>query len=388
MPLKKWSSLALQIKGYGTLTDNPSTATFTNSGSMISFNHRRNRTYPFYTDGNMWLLEKVDHSFDFPNVMKKNGAGTAILYSGQAGPRHLGTPSLAPVPVSDGTMDSLGATAMSRVLPTDPNAEVLNALAELYRDGLPLVPGDNIRKDGLKRQTPGNEFLNYEFGIKPLYSDIKKFRDSAKNSGDLIEKFLSQSDRAIRRRYFYPATTSERFVQSSDFGYPVESSIRWYGATLYRRTTERWFEGVFEYHIPKGDDMLSKIRRWEAQANHLYGTRLTPEVVWNASPWSWFADWFTNIGDVMKNVSALGSDGLRMRYGFFMSRETLLTQTHARSDPINGVVYTGSYTTTRTVKQRRVANPYGFGVTGLSTSLRQKAVAAAIASSRGGKISK
>lgn len=388
LPIKTWSELALLIEGTGSYSGLPVTQVFNNTGTSISINHHRHDSVPTYRSGGPWYLSKLDYEIGFVDLVKKNGAGTNILYKGWAGPRHFGDTPTLPTGLDDSTMDSMGATAMSRVLPTDPNAEILNALAELYRDGLPLKPGDSIRKDGLNRKSPGNEYLNYEFGIKPLYSDIKKFADSAKNSRELLERLMANSDKAIRRRYFFPATTTTTVSNSSDYGYPSQAQIRWYGSTVRRRTIERWFEGVFEYHIPKGDDTLSKLRRWEAQANHLYGTRLTPEVVWNASPWSWFADWFTNIGDVMKNISALGSDGLRMRYGFFMSSEVLETRTSAYSDPINGKVYTATYNTIRTVKQRRPANPYGFGATGLATTSRQKAIAAAIASTRGAKISK
>jgi hypothetical protein len=129
---------------------------------------------------------------------------------------------------------------------------------------------------------------------------------------------------------------------------------------------------------------MSKTR---SVANKLIGLRLTPDVVWSVAPWSWAVDWFTNTGDVLKNNSALGNDGLTLLYGYHMREYTVKTVTVSTTLPFNGNgPLTSTRTIERTVKQRRPANPYGFGAGGLPLTTRKQAIIAAIAtSSAGGK---
>jgi len=124
------------------------------------------------------------------------------------------------------------------------------------------------------------------------------------------------------------------------------------------------------------------MRRQEAIFNRLYGLRLTPEVVYNAIPWTWALDWFTNTGDIMANISALSRDGLTLEYGFLMQEARVHTVTVAESTD-GGVRRTARLENINYTKRRVRANPYGFGLTGLATTNRQKAIIAAIAATKG-----
>jgi hypothetical protein len=64
---------------------------------------------------------------------------------------------LAPVLLQATVLNALGATAVSRVEPTNPAADLSQALGELYRDGLPSLPG---KQEG----NLGSEYLNMQFG--------------------------------------------------------------------------------------------------------------------------------------------------------------------------------------------------------------------------------
>jgi len=127
-----------------------------------------------------------------------------------------------------------------------------------------------------------------------------------------------------------------------------------------------------------GDDMSSRFKRYESEANRLLGTRISPEVVWNLAPWSWAVDWFSDTGDVIHNISVLGSDGLVLQYGYAMN-QTL------RSVQINGTLPNGkttSYSFEEKVLWRRPATPYGFGINLQTLTSKQIAVMAALGLSR------
>jgi hypothetical protein len=135
----------------------------------------------------------------------------------------------------------------------------------------------------------------------------------------------------------------------------------------------------FIYYLPTGDSAREKISRYGAYARKLLGIDLTPEVLWNLSPWSWAADWFSNTGDVMHNISAFGSDGLVMRNGY--------TMCHSGLTQVDSGSYSGFYqvkTRVRETKTRHVATPYGFGVSYDGLSARQIATVAALGLSRWG----
>jgi hypothetical protein len=137
-----------------------------------------------------------------------------------------------------------------------------------------------------------------------------------------------------------------------------------------------WFAGAFRYHVPVGDSVWDKILEAESLANKLLGLRLTPEVVWNLTPWSWAADWFSNSGDVLHNISSLGQDGLLMQYGYIMRESKYKETVTCTSRP--------SVTTTREKFCRRLpANPYGFGLNDTDLSGIQKAIIAAVGLSHG-----
>lgn len=295
----------------------------------------------------------------------------------------MGTEVASPGPLAD--LDAFGTHAISQVLPTNPNSSLSTALGELKKDGLPSLPGSHMRDRTDLARRSGNEFLNIEFGWLPLISDVRAFADSVKRSRQLIDQYRRDSDRKIRRR-FVPQPTIQSSEIFSGLG-QGSGSIFFPGTTMTRtRETRYWFSGAFRYHVPVGDDFYSRLRRYEQYSHRLFDTRLTPELLWNLAPWSWAVDWFTNTGDVIHNISALGSDGLVMQYGYAMR--------HSRIDEFargsfsfdsGGGHFSGTCAkqVLSETKQRRPANPYGFGIDDSSLTAIQWAILAALGLTRG-----
>lgn len=324
-------------------------------------------------------------------------------------------PRIAPPPAE--YLFALGGTAVSRCLPTSPAVDLATFLGEM-REGLPKLAGMTatdafLRAAKKKPRTPkpkpskgkrakkkvkqgGGEYLNYQFGIAPLLSDIRKLNDAVIKSDVIIKQFRRDSGRLIRRSYAFPVT-EETTTTSTEYGrglfpalptpmYASTSSLDTTGTLVCTRKVkiETWFSGGFTYYVDFDDDTLSRLHQKAQEIRRIYGVRLTPDVAWNLAPWSWAADWFANMGDVLKNASTLGADGLVMRYGYLMYKETVEdTYTHSGVNLKTGP--TGPVSQVfRTVYKRRVkAHPYGFGLTDGDLSPRQLAILAALGISRG-----
>nr|QDH89678.1 MAG: hypothetical protein H1Rhizo251328_000004 [Leviviridae sp.] len=139
-------------------------------------------------------------------------------------------------------------------------------------------------------------------------SDLRKFAHSVQNHDKIIAEFRQGSDRKIRRRHLFTPTTSS-FVSNGRLPLP-EVNIMAVGTYTSVREERSWFSGAFRYHIPMQDDVVSKFQRYKSEAGKLLGARLTPDLIWELAPWSWATDWFANTGQIMTNISNLGSDGL------------------------------------------------------------------------------
>jgi len=291
-------------------------------------------------------------------------------------------------------LQALGTTAIARCIPTNPLAGLSVALGELRSEGIPTLVGASLLRDRARSaRNAGSEYLNYQFGWLPLLSDIRGIANSVTRSDELVSQYVANSGKRLKRRYSFPieesVTTEE--VSSSFAALPKPAQILSFYESCDPRVNrtrhirvERWFSGCFTYHLPPHDGLA----RSAAIANRLYGTRITPELLWNLTPWTWAADWIGNFGDVIHNVSQFTQDGLVMPYGYIMEKSSIsdhyvATGTRYKSYPGEDP-YTCSQTFTTVVKQRQRATPFGFGLDFAEFTQRQWSILAALGLSRGG----
>lgn len=299
---------------------------------------------------------------------------------------------------SNAQLDALGAKAVALCEPTNSVADASTFLGELIKDGLPSLIGSATWRDRTHAaRSAGDEYLNVQFGWRPLLSDVTKFGDAAIRAKTVMEQYERDAGKVVRRSYNFPLI---RTVTKTETG--LVSSIAPYGPNtsefhstnggaavpgnriMVRETTKRqWFKGAFTYHLPSGYDSRNKMDRWALEAKKLFGLTLTPETLWNLAPWSWAVDWFSNAGDVIHNISAYQSNGLIMRYGYIMEH-TVVRDTYTLNP-------TGLFDTSQVVppltfitevKKRRRANPFGFGLLWSGLSPFQLSIAAALGISR------
>jgi len=308
-----------------------------------------------------------------------------------------------------------GPRAISATTPTNPSAETATALTEFWREGIPLKPGSTIRREaraakkrsyksqpGRTTGAAGSEYLNVEFGWKPLVRDLRRIAHAVKNSNKILKQHQRNSGKSIRRQYTFPTESSYTSLPSvTGILNCPSTNTAWKSAFVGESVTgqmtesiqtERrvWFSGAYTYHV--GQDADGKrhgaLDRFEQKANLLLGTRITPEVVWNVAPWSWLADWKRNIGENIGNATQLAADGLVIRYGYLMVT-SIVRHTYTMpgpreiSNPGLASPYTIEFVTV--TKERYRASPFGFGSNPASFNSRQWAILASLGMTKGDK---
>jgi hypothetical protein len=231
------------------------------------------------------------------------------------------------------------------------------------------------------------EYLNVQFGWLPFVNDLRKFGHTVKSADTQIDNFLRNSGRNIRRRYTFPTESSTIVTElGKGYGSPVlVTQLYQHPGDLtkeVRTETKRWFSGCFTYYVPPLTYKSAGVVA-EQLASKLYGLRVTPDLVWKLAPWSWAVDWVSNVGDVVHNFSAFSNDGLVMRYGYVMEHKSVITTWTLKEIALTGA---GSFTlhqfASQSVKTRRRATPYGFGLNSSDFSAKQWSIIAALGISR------
>ncbi len=291
-----------------------------------------------------------------------------------------------------------GATAIARCIPTSPVSDVSTALGELMRDGIPDVPLINSWKDRTKSasQKVGGEYLNVEFGWKPMINDIQSLSAAVTKSHKILDDYRRGSGKQIRRQYSFPTETSQNIVIRDNIYPYIPTSTTWFYVNPGRLTRtetiqkDTWFKGAFTYYLEPGEDRMSQLARASQEAKKLYGVRFTPDVLWNLAPWSWAADWVSNAGDVISNVSAFNSDGLVMRYGYLMEHTIATREYRLEGYRLYGdsAPRTDIATFVTETKRRVPATPFGFGLDLGALSGRQQAIIAALGLSRNARVAR
>lgn len=341
------------------------------------------------------------------NLAKTNSSGQTFLYQGAVWtgfPGSLFFPWPTSAESSDQQLEKMGATAIARCKPTNPPANAAQFLGELLKDGIPkwgahlwenrariIRDVKDLGKISHSTLKDGSgDYLNAQFGWRPLLSDISDFAKALIKADALLKQYERDAGRRVRRRYYFPTETKvdpERDYLTVGTNHAGGPSTSFYivpsvgrFVVSHSETRKAWFSGCFTYALPDGYNSRLALQRYSEKANYLLGLNLTPEVLWNIAPWSWAADWFANTGDVINNISNIASHGLVMPYGYMMEH-SVSTTTYTLTDP--GIVGLEGkklppLTMITEVKKRVPANPFGFGVSWDGLSPFQLSIMAAL----------
>lgn len=318
-----------------------------------------------------------------PTGFSNFGPSKTDMYYGHA----MG--SWSPIMLQEG-LEELGAKAWNKARPRTSSFDLPTAIGEL-RDFPGMLKktakgfhdlwrgiGGSLKTSSIKNapKEVSEHFLNHAFGWAPFVGDLMKIHDVYQNSDTLIKQMIADNGKWVRRRRRVDETVSMKNVIKQD------TNVAWVYPTLhdwlyspkgnkYGETTtfveeylQRWFVGSFRYYIPRPpDDSEHATYNRVMDMLRLYGVNLNPSTIWNLTPWSWLADYFGNVGDIIDNLSAQNNDNLTARYAFLMQRN--------RSRYVNdSTVYTCKGDVRMTwareigAKTRIEAQPFGFGLTG------------------------
>jgi hypothetical protein len=219
-----------------------------------------------------------------------------------------------------------------RFRPGNPVASLGEFILEL-RD-LPRLPLF-LRSRAKTFQDLGSEYLNVEFGWVPFVNDLIKLQKLQFTLRDRLNKLIANNGIRIKRRskHEFRHVGGEVVVEGSlsrpfgDLSDPViggDSNLDGYqvmgpvplgffdefmqGGCDYKMSlehvTESWFVGTYYYYVPDiGSD------EWTSRAiAELYGAGPHPATIYRTYPWTWLADWFLNVGDIVSNLSSNAVD--------------------------------------------------------------------------------
>jgi len=327
-----------------------------------------------------------------------NAQGTACSYSGalipasQAGIYSSQWP-IAPafVKMTSTDIGKFGSIAINATIPTKPSVSTAQFIGELGQ--LPRVFGRGLLESRANvYRGLGSEYLNVQFGWKPFVADIKAAVLALRTKSEILTQYHRDSGKTVRRRWTYTVNETPTNASFTPWGGPLLSvttslrdnrALQRIDVPIHQEDTvllQYSFSGAYTYHLPLGEGVLGKLRLFEAEANKLLGTSLTPSVLWELAPWSWLIDWNGTIGVALENASLLAGDELVLQYGYLM-RETTRQRTLRIADlgvdrwqnpgPITSVYR-------RTSKERVRANPYGFTLAPTSYSAKQWAILGAL----------
>jgi hypothetical protein len=304
--------------------------------------------------------------------------------------------------VSESKLNQLGTTAIARCSPSNPTADASVFLKETLSEGIPHLFLNQLKAlRGMpghsKRKALGDAYLNVEFGWKPFVSDFDKLTKAILNANEAMLQYERDSGKIVRRSYHFPEVkTEQEDVVLTDVS-PWYSPSGGYMSDPFRigkgkviRKTETfektWFSGAFTYYVPPDYRFTTRdgIANAVIRARKTVGLSLTPDVVWNSSPWSWAVDWFSNSSEVLQNWSDFAIDNQVLLYGYIMQHRVAKYTYRFVGDTgfRTSKVQPPDLTTVVETKVRRRATPYGFGLDFSSFSTRQKAIVAALGLSR------
>jgi len=301
---------------------------------------------------------------------------------------------------SDDDLSELGTKAIAVCSPSNPSVDLAVTIGELIKDGIPAALGATLR--GLKsltgqqrRQALGKEYLNVEFGWKPLINDLSDFASTILHVDRAFAQYERDSGKMVRRSYDFPEQKSVSLTTIAEGVSPwtSPSSGGWvdYNSAnqgrvvrLEEASRRQWFRGAFCYYVPPADGLRNNIARAVIQARKVLGLSLTPDVLWNLAPWSWGLDWFGSTGDLLANWTDWAIDNQVLLYGYMMEH-SLVKYTYIFEGPTGLLPPSSrppSISLIMETKKRIRATPFGFGLRWSDLSPRQLAIAAALGISK------
>ena len=338
--------------------------------------------------GGTFLMARTEHNYGMTGLSMTDGPSFSYHGMITASTQSLGLPTVIPTGL-DWMVD-----AYARMKPTKPTFDFFNAAAELREvpDSIPSAPArPRTRADRSRPRTPDDaldiikrikedfvrgDFRNFSNGYAaitlgwlPLYNDISNFVEATRKIDKRVQQLIRDNGKKVRRRRVMLNDESSTTTNIAGYNllHPV-LPVGWYGSqpvgTETTSVTDRvWSVASFRYWLPnapRGVDFGDYIK---ARA---YGMNIRPSVVYNAIPWTFVVDYFSNLGTLVSNLDPGVADSLAADY-FYVMRETEVTRTRSVTCNMWGTnAYDNNIQCTSTsklnTKSRLLGSPFGNGL--------------------------
>lgn len=311
------------------------------------------------------------------------GSLTAVADSGNVA---INPYSTSLIDAKKAMLDSKLASMWNQARPAKPSFTALTAIYELRE--VPQMLRQRFTKD---LKGAGNYWLALQFGWLPLLRDIMTFVDTHFNAKKILDQLMRDEGRPVRRGaglWVEPPTVKHAWTGESYGAFEqvfvtqaYKSKPRYQFTHTY--SEKAWLSARFRYWLPPGP----RDWRWKAwMLARIYGLNPRPIDVYNAIPWSWLVDWFSNLGDVIENISGGVEDRLAADYAYGMIRATsncIMDVTGEFNGPGSSTsVHSAQTTYTTSVYHRVRASPFGFSLQDSQLSLMQWSILGALGASK------
>lgn len=253
-----------------------------------------------------------------------------------------------------------------------------------------LLAGGSRRSWSMAPQTAANNFLNHQFGWVPFLSDVRGAINTYQNSQEIIARITRNNNQSIRRKVTVENVVKEQVLFEggafhTPYAFPDQLYARsgWPGTGQLIRRTVRTVLGAgrFRYYIPHFDqarpDYDSAINNAKRNMD-IYGIRINPSNVYQAIPYSWAADWVSNVGDYVTRFSDEWSDNLAAEY-FYVSCRERIEHVYKSTYPLHsGTISVESSHIVETKQRVEGMSPFGVSLSWANLSPRQWAIAGAL----------
>nr|UJQ85041.1 MAG: hypothetical protein 1 [Leviviridae sp.] len=229
----------------------------------------------------------------------------------------------------------------------DVGGMVKNKLHNKLRDLYKKIPHFN----GLKRLAKLN--LLYQFGIVPLISDIEtllKFQELVDARTKELDR-LYNGPRGLRRTLSLWSGSNQSIVSSA--------TIQSQGVSLHARvskTTTVNIKGHIRWRCNYPLKMSEKALRSKAK-KVILGYSLTPSNLYELMPWSWFVDYFTNLGLIVKGANNLFEYNHNAVRIMEHKRTYCSSSNHDTEGLGANIIICTPFSVTNETKTRRLASP-------------------------------
>nr|UUW21134.1 MAG: hypothetical protein [Sanya steitz-like virus 4] len=217
--------------------------------------------------------------------------------------------------------------------------------------------------------------LELQFGWLPILSSVFAFKETLDKKDKLLRQRIRDAGRPIRRRreLSEPAERNQTYRNRQSFANgwgpehsPILNTNCYIGPSwkqgICTVSWKTWAVAKMRYFLPPGPRNL----RWKKRLwRRMMGGMVTTDLIYNAMPWTWLGDYFTDLGHFVRATSSGVGDRLAAEYCYLMRTITYEYESIAclglrkKGGGRQETIISRKLVSTR--KLRIEASPFGFG---------------------------